>query len=176
MIRIFLEDIKIAKSNSAYLSALALALTIPDILGKFQYDRYPKMDSKDKYIQWFNDWVYKYFEIPKSNNNDFNNYDELVKFDGEICYILRNEFLHNGKNINKNNGIKIDRFELCISDSEWQFGDGHGCQICDDEIVETYRRINISNLLDYFINATEDYLKQRVDDLEKYEIIKIIKI
>lgn len=92
MIIIFLEDIKIAKSNCACLSALALALTIPDILRKIQYDRYPNMNSRDKYIQWFNNWVYKYFEIPKSENNDFNDYDELVKFDGEICYILRNEF------------------------------------------------------------------------------------
>lgn len=176
MIKIFLEDIKIAKSNGTYLSALALALTIPDILGKIQYDRYPKMDSRDKYVRWFNDWVYKYFEIPKSKNKDFNDYDELIKFDGSVCYILRNEFLHNGKNISKENKIKIDRFELCVSDSEWQFGDGYGCQICDGKITETHRRINISNLLDNFINATEDYLKQREDGLEQYEMIKIIKL
>ena len=68
MIRIFLEDVKTAKSNGAYLSALALALTIPDILGKIQYDRYPNMENRDKYAQWFNDWVYKYLEIPKCQN------------------------------------------------------------------------------------------------------------
>ena len=37
MIKNFLKDIKIAKNHKAYLSALALALTIPDICSKIQY-------------------------------------------------------------------------------------------------------------------------------------------
>ena len=61
MIRNFLNDIKIAKDNKAYLSALAL--TIPDICGKIEY-KYK--DDRRKYIKWFNTWVYKYVEIPKS--------------------------------------------------------------------------------------------------------------
>lgn len=178
MIRIFLEDIKIAKSNGAYLSALALALTIPDILGKIQYHKQPNMENRDKYAQWFNDWVFKYLEIPKGQNKNFIKYDEMLDIDGGFCYSLRCAFLHEGKNLDKynKNSIRIDKFELCISESEWQFGDGYGCQISNEEIVETHRRINVSNLIDCIISGTEDYLKQREYDLEKYEMIKIIKI
>ena len=102
----------------------------------------------------------------------------MLDIDGRFCYALRCAFLHEGKNLDKynNNSIRIDRFELCVSDGEWQFGDGYGCQISNEEIVETHRRINVSNLIDCIISGTEDYLKQREYDLEKYEMIKIIKI
>ena len=55
----------------------------------------------------------------------------------EICtsYYLQIENGNRKLDYYDQNGIRIDRFELCVSDSEWQFGDGHGCQISDREIV-----------------------------------------
>lgn len=178
MIKNFVDDIKRAKAHKLYLSALALALTLPDICGKREYYGTSNMNCQDMYIKWFDKWIYKYIEIPKSKNEDFNNYEKLLKFDGNVCYALRCAFLHSGNKLDyyDQNGIKIDRFELCVSDSEWQFGDGHGCQISDGEIVETHRRFNVSNLLDCFILGTEDYIKQKGDSSELFGNIKIEKI
>ena len=179
MIKGFVDDIKRAINNKSYLSALALALILPDICGKREYYRTSNMDTRDMYVEWFDKWIYKQLEIPKSKNENFEHYDELVKFDGNVCYALRCAFLHSGNNLDKyydKNGIKIDRFELCVSDSEWQFGDGHGCRISGEEIVETHRRFNVVNLLDGFISGTEDYINQKGDNSELFGNIKIEKI
>lgn len=178
MIKNFVDDIKRAVDNKAYLSALALALTLPDICGKIEYDKASNMDNRAKYIMWFDEWIYKHVEIPKSESEKFNGYDELVKFDGEVCYGLRNALLHHGNTFDSyiSNGIRIDRFELCVSDSEFKFGDGHGCQISDGEIVETHRRFNVVNLLNCFILGTEEYINQIGDNSEIAGNIKIEQI
>ena len=71
MIQDFLNDIVMAKENGAYYSALALALTVPDICGKIQYEH---GKDKDRYIRWYNEWIYKYLKIPKSKQEAFNKY------------------------------------------------------------------------------------------------------
>ena len=74
------------------------------------------------------------------------------------------------------NGIRIDRFELCVSDTEWQLGECYGCQISNGQIVETHRRFNVSNILDSFILGTEDYISQKGDSSKLFGNIKIEKI
>ena len=78
MIKDIIEDIKLDVDNKAYFSALALTLTIPDICGKIEYKN---LNDKEKYIKWFNEWIYKYVEIPKSNDTWFEEYDKLAIFD-----------------------------------------------------------------------------------------------
>lgn len=177
MIKDILEDIKLATENKAYFSALALALTIPDICSKIEY-KDTKLKKNEKYIEWFNKWIYKYFEIPKSNNEEFDSYDELAIFDGKVCYALRCAYLHAGNYELKENGkneIGIDRFELCVSDGEWQFGDSHGCSISNDTIIDVHRRFNVENLIKYFIMGTEDYISEVGDNSEKYGTVDIIR-
>lgn len=178
MIKDFVCDIKRAMDNKAYLSALALALTLPDICGQNEYFKISNMNNKDKYIKWFDKWIYKYVEIPRSNIEVFNQYDELIKFNGEVCYGLRNALLHHGNVLDNyiTDGIRIDRFELCVSDSEFQFGDSLGVQISNDEIVETHIRFNIVNLLNCFIFGIEDYINQKGECLETTGNIRIYKI
>ena len=53
MIRDFVEDIKRARDNKAYLSALALALALPDICGQREYYKAKNKDNRDKYAEWF---------------------------------------------------------------------------------------------------------------------------
>ena len=74
------------------------------------------------------------------------------------------------------NKIKIDRFELCISDSECVSGDAHGCSMSNNIITEVHRRINIENLLDSFILGIEDYLKKCGDNSNLYGTVKIINL
>lgn len=93
-----IEDIKKALEAEAYLSALALALTLPDICGKVAY---PKLSSGERYIKWFDENITDY---------SLNEIADYPVFDGKKCYKLRCSFLHEGS-IKK---IPIDRFELCI--------------------------------------------------------------
>jgi len=175
MIKDFLLDITKAKDSGAYLSALALALTIPDICGKVEGNG---NNDREKYINWFNEWIYKFFELPKSDNPMFDEHDDLVIFDGLVCYALRCAFLHCGSVKLKENtrlNIKLDRVELCIVEGEWQFGDSHGCYLSDGEVIETHRRFNVINLLDAFIQGTQEYLKACGDNSRKYAAVNIIK-
>lgn len=175
MIKDILEDIKLANKNKAYFSALALTLTIPDICGKIEYKN---LNDKEKYIKWFNDWVYKYVEIPKGNDELFNEFDELAIFDGEVCYALRCAYLHSGNYELKEHGkgkIKISRFELCVSDCECVSGDAHGCSMSNDIITEVHRRFNVEKLIKHFILGTEDYIKECGDNSKNYATINIIK-
>lgn len=156
MIKDILEDIKLASKNKAYFSALALTLTIPDICGKIEYKN---LNDKEKYIKWFNDWVYKYVEIPKGKDELFNKFDELAIFNGEVCYALRCAYLHSGNYELKECGkgrIKISRFELCVSDCECISGNAHGCSISNDNI--------------YVISKEHDfYLKRGFEFIEGLE-------
>ena len=176
MIKDIIEDIKLAVDNKAYFSALALTLTIPDICWKIEYKN---LNDKEKYIKWFNEWIYKYVEIPKSNDTWFEEYDKLAIFDGEVCYALRCSYLHSGNYELSEHGkgnIKINRFELCISNNEWLLGDAHGSSISNDTITEVHRRFNVENLIKYFILGTEDYIEKCGAASDKYPTINIIKL
>lgn len=175
MIKDFLEDIENAKEKEAYYSALALALTMPDFCGKIQYN---VGNDRDKYIRWFNEWIYKYVEIPESKNKDFVEFDKLAQFDGKTCYALRCAYLYCGTvNLKEDATMKVslDRFELCICEGEWQGGEGHGCMMSYNEITEVHRRFNIVNLLDAFLNGIKDYLEAYGDNSKRYGNVKIIK-
>ncbi|MFD1259469.1 hypothetical protein [Entomomonas asaccharolytica] len=95
-----IEDIEKALKAKAYLSALALALTLPDICGKVAY---PKLKVGERYIKWFDE------HVTDDSPNEIANYPIL---DGKKCYKLRCAFLHEGSI----NGIPdVDKFELCIN-------------------------------------------------------------
>ena len=82
-------DIEKAANAGAYRSALALALTIPDICGQIAY---PDCENTGaRYRRWFNEYVKKYYSV-----------DHLVRslgikpFDAQACYKLRCAYLHSG--------------------------------------------------------------------------------
>ena len=163
MIENLLNDMKNAKENKIYYAAMALALMIPDICGKIQYS---KGNDKEKYIRWFDEWIYKYFEFPKSKYDQFDFYDEQAKFDGKVCYALRCAYLHAGNSdLQKSKGMgePLLRIEFCVSNEEFQYGDSHGCRISDGELVDVHRRFNIENLLDAFLLGTKDYIMKYGD-------------
>ena len=112
-----IADIKKALEAKAYLSALSLALTLPDICSKVAY---PQMDKPkqngERYAKWFDEYITK-FDYP----DDF---EKQLKFDGEKCWKLRCAFLHSG-NID---GIpNIDAFELSITEPSFTGVYGASC-------------------------------------------------
>ena len=88
-----IKDINLAIKSGAYLSALALALTIPDICGKNMLvsKGEKKPTNKERYIQWCEKYL-----------------PELWKFGvtGEHIYRLRCSFLHE-------NTASIENFNIC---------------------------------------------------------------
>ena len=93
------EDIYRALDGKAYLSAMALALTIPDILSRVEYPGENKVSTR--YERWINEFFLT-DEEKKAHTSKLNENDELAKvfnrIDGHFYYKLRCAFLHSGNN------------------------------------------------------------------------------
>lgn len=105
MIETIIEDINRSLDNEAYLAAMTLALTLPDICGKAKY---PKKRNGDRYKKWYDEYVGAYERSPSDDNGD----DEIPYLSGKVVYSLRNSMLHEGS---PNVDAKIiDKFVLVI--------------------------------------------------------------
>lgn len=92
-----IADIKRALCAEAYISALSLALVLPDICGQIEFPH--SSSGKEQYIEWYD----KHMLWPSDMTKE-----EIL--DGEKCYKLRCALLHSG---NKS-GVPVDEFELSI--------------------------------------------------------------
>lgn len=109
-----INDIEKAMDAGAYLSALALALTIPDIMGKVEFGG---IGSKARYTKWFDKYVDHLYSLDHPDIED----SRKRKVTSYICYQLRCAFLHSGSNeINdardKLEVVKINEVKLIISE------------------------------------------------------------
>ena len=89
MINQIIADINKALDNEAYLSALTLVLTIPDICGKAKYPK--EKSGKKRYLLWYDEFVGTY-EKPSIDIHDI----QFPYLSGEVIYSLRNMMLHQG--------------------------------------------------------------------------------
>ena len=100
---LILSELKQALDKQCYLSALTLALTIPDMCGQIEYPSITGKGSVGKrYSKWFDQYVKKYFIT-----------DNIVFFTGKDCYALRNSILHSGQS---NASKRIQMFRLAMPD------------------------------------------------------------
>lgn len=105
-----IKEIEQCLDYELWQSALALALTIPDICGLVEYsDSQMKGKVKSRYTGWFKKHVENYFT---QYNTDRGSY-----FTADMCYALRNAFLHSGSdNIQNKTVYKFDlRVNSCNS-------------------------------------------------------------
>lgn len=108
MIDKIVNDINIALKNGAYLSALSLALTLPDVCGKAEYST-EKSNGK-RYKDWYNKYIGQY---------ETDGQTDCPYLSGEVVYSLRNSFLHQTTpNVDKtkihDSQNKIDEFVLVL--------------------------------------------------------------
>jgi hypothetical protein len=104
-----IRDIQKSLEAKAYLSALALALTLPDICGKIAYPNVKR--NGERYAKWFDEYITKK-KYPEC-------YPEDHKFNGKKFWKLRNAFLHEGSV----QGIPdTDLFELNVSETPGLYG------------------------------------------------------
>lgn len=132
-------------------SALAMSLTLPDICGKIKYSG---KSSGLRYKKWFEDHCeQKYL---KKRTRLTKSYSNKAYFTGEMCWKLRNAFLHEGANDIKNwdnkdeNGEQVEdidyEFELSINGADMH-GEIRGALIpFKNAKIDTNRKNNAVSL------------------------------
>lgn len=113
MIDKYVNDIRNSLSHKCYFSALALALTLPDICGRVEY---PDTSVAEGYISWYDKYLGNYFAQGKDDLGGNNPW-----LSGEVIYNLRNTFLHQGSpkittSKIKEDANRVDRFILILGD------------------------------------------------------------
>lgn len=165
MIDRMVAEIRVAISNKLYLSALTLALTLPDTCGKAEY---PVEKTGNRYKKWLCKYVIK-DRCESSYSCDMPYLNE------EIIYSLRNSLLHQSTpNIDKEKihepRCKVDKFILVLTDETGKNGDasmvayGKNLKITYSEL-----EIHVSHLCHILCNAAEKYYK---NNWNKFDFIK----
>lgn len=112
MISRLIDDINKALDAEAYMAALSLVLTLPDICAKAEYG--DSLGNGKRYIKWFDEYIGQYEKPPIKSGKV-----KMPYLSGEVVYQLRCSVVHQGTpNIDSNkieNEIcKIDHFTLII--------------------------------------------------------------
>ena len=155
-----------ALSHELYLSALALALTLPDTCGKAEYPN--EKYSGARYKKWCSQYVI-------SDRHDSPYGYDMPYLSEEIIYNLRNSLLHQSTpNIEKStiheSRCRVDKFELVITGEDGTNGDlSEVAYDKDMNIVQRGLKVQISHLCYILSTAAEDYYK---NNKEKFDFIK----
>ena len=166
MIDRIVHEIRMALSHELYLSALALALTLPDTCGKAEYPN--EKYSGARYKKWCSQYVI-------SDRHDSPYGYDMPYLSEEIIYNLRNSLLHQSTpNIEKStiheSRCRVDKFELVITGEDGTNGDlSEVAYDKDMNIVQRGLKVHISHLCYILSTAAEDYYK---NNKEKFDFIK----
>lgn len=103
MIDQIFEDINKALDAEAYIAALALALTLPDLCGKIEYPE--EKSSRKRYIMWYDLYMGtppKSFMLERLTDQDDERFPPYLT--GQVLYQLRCNLLHESMpNVDKEN-------------------------------------------------------------------------
>ena len=160
-------DVRKALGAEAYLAALSLVLTIPDICGKAEYG--DKMCPKKRYITWYNEWIGQYEKPPED--------DETAYLSGEVVYQLRCSLFHQGtpnieKEKIKEESCKIDYFQIVIEpkNSEDIYIDGSAAYLDNrDKSKIICYDVNLRRLCNCIIGAAEAYARKNKDKFSFFQ-------
>ena len=152
-------EIRSALSFGLPLSALALALTLPDTCGKAEY---PADANGVRYKKWCAQYVI-------TDRSDSPYCCDMPYLNEEIIYSLRNSLLHQSTpNVEQSKiheaRCKVDKFELVISEC-----DDATCDLSmvsygkDMRIVHRELKVYVSHLCYILCSAAELYYKEHKD-------------
>ncbi len=165
MVNRIVFEIRTALSHGLYLSALALALSLPDTCGKAEYPN--EAYNGVRYKNWCSQYV-----ITDRCDSPYG--CDMPYLNEEIIYSLRNSMLHQSTpNVEKSkiqeDRCKVDRFELIISGENSANGDlsmvSYGKEM---HIVHRKLQVHISHLCYILCAAAENYYK---NNEEKFSFI-----
>lgn len=150
-----INDIRKALLNKTYISAVALALTLPDICS--QVENNTAESSKKNYIAWVNNHLpVNCFNFPLAG------FEEQT-FTGNMCYSLRCSVLHSGSTdvANQKLHVTVDRFLLTKpGDAKYNKGFMYSEEKQADGTVLKTTYIGIDYLCECLCNAAEQFYNQ----------------
>lgn len=164
-----IDDVNKALDAECYFSALALALTFPDICGKAEY---PEKSTTKRYKDWYDEFIGRYEQCPFEHCRN----TPMPYLSGEVANSLRNSLLHQGTpnidvdNIRDNNN-KIDCFELVL-ESKKPFDIYGDSASIHNETVRSYR-VSVRRLCMILCRTAKGYFESNRDkfDFFNYSII-----
>ena len=175
MIQDIINDINVAREHEAYISALALTLTIPDLCGKIEFGH---QRCGGHYKEWFDKWVHNRFcQYPKSECDLLREAEEAGAFDGEKCYALRCALLHSGNTeLTVNQKPIVDVFELCVYKESICMGTSTIVDISSNKVGSIKISFNVSMLIDLILLGLDDFIKDwKSRDKENKDIEKLFQ-
>ncbi len=147
------SDVKSALKAGAYQSALALALTLPDICGQVEYPNENSVGTR------YSQWCEEYMNFADAHVG-FGT--EPAKLNGTLCYALRCAFLHSGNDdILSQRAARnsaITSFELLKP--EGLNGNGFAYRVGNQQVAT---QIDMSYLCDLICEAVEKYYNSHAD-------------
>ena len=165
-----IDDMNRALDNDCYFSALSLSLTFPDICAKAMFKaKQPTMKNRDRYIQWYDEYVGKYEKCPGT--------EHMPYLSGEVVYSLRCSMLHQGTpNIDgdkMNDGAcKIDSFALLI-ESKKQPGIyvdssvvSYGNSLNKDNVCSRSYEVNVRRLCLILSESAKHYYEKNKEQFD----------
>ena len=150
-----INDIRNALNNKTYLSAVALALTLPDICSQVEYNSVSS--SKGNYIAWVNN------HLPVDSFIPFFPGFEEQTFTGNMCYSLRCSVLHSGSTdvANPNLHVTVDRFLLTKPGyAKYYKGYRYSEEKQADGTILKVTYVGIDYLCECLCDAAEDFYNQ----------------
>jgi len=166
MIERLIDDVSKALDAEAYMAALSLVLTLPDICAKAEYG--DSLKNKERYIKWFDEYIGQYEKAPIKEGEV-----EMPYLSGEVVYQLRCSVLHQGNpNIDsdkiKNEACKIDFFTIVVEKKKPFDIYGDSASITTmmnpkgSKPVRSYR-VNVRRLCLIITSVTKGYYEKNKD-------------
>lgn len=172
MIERIIIDINKALDAEAYMAALSLVLTLPDICAKAEYG--DTMHNRERYEKWYNEYLGQYEKAPTSPDEE-----EMPYLSGEVVYQLRCAVLHEGTPTIDKNKIReaccvIDHLVLVIEKKKPFniYGDSSSVIQDNGKTVRSYQ-VNIRRLCMIITAVAGNYYKNHRERFNflKYEIL-----
>lgn len=160
-----IEDIYRSLDAGAYLSALALALTIPDTLAQICY---PEMKGRGKVGERYARWIDEYYicrpEPSKEHDSESSRVlnNVIDNLNGKVFFELRNSFLHSGSNDVTKRMADLD-FELSFNDGDATTVFGYG------DCYWKHHVLSVPDFCKTICAITEHLLDEWKDDPKKQE-------
>lgn len=166
MIKRLIDDVNKALDAEAYMAALSLVLTLPDICAKAKYG--DTLKNKERYVKWFDEYIGQYEKAPIKEGEV-----EMPYLSGEVVYQLRCSVLHQGNpNIDsdeiKEKSCKIDSFTIVVEKKKPFdiYVDAAGIITMmnpkESKPVRNYR-VNIRRLCLIITSVTKEYYEKNKD-------------
>lgn len=160
-----IKDVKNALKCGAFQSALALALTLPDICSQIEY---PNENGVGKR---YSDWCNKYIDF---NDGHVGFGTEDAEMNGDLVYCLRCAFLHSGNDDILSQpaarDATITKFTLC--EPNGINGSGFRYKVSNKSVETT---IDMEYLVDLICEAAQKYYDSQADKTVFDDYICMIK-